>query len=170
MTPLRFAAHAARRLRAVPPDKRMVLAEAVINLAVARLKHVAIPFDRLVRDFGARDFGAGQTPGQSPQAAAVPLSETDRLRVATVKWAVECAARHVPFRAVCLLRAMAARAMLERRRIGSEMHFGVLRRPDGALAAHAWLSAGNLEVTGFPLEPGLVEMTRFAPELRSTPL
>ncbi|MDF2114891.1 lasso peptide biosynthesis B2 protein [Roseiarcaceae bacterium H3SJ34-1] len=136
----------------------MILAEAVLSLAVARLQHIAVPFDRLVKK-----FGAGQSPVQTEPETITAPSETERQLVQTVKWAVERAARDVPFRAVCLQQAMAAHAMLNRRRIDSEMHFGVLRKPDGSLAAHAWLSVGQLEVTGFPLEPGLVEMTRFVP-------
>jgi hypothetical protein len=159
---LKIAAHASRRLRAILPGKRMVLAEAVLNLAAARLKHAAVPFDRLVKEFGGKQSPSQTSTPAEPKPVA-SLSETDRFSVETVKWAVESAARYVPFRAVCLQQAMAAHAMLNRRHIESEMHFGVLRKPDGSLAAHAWLSAGHLEVTGFPLEPNLVEMTRFVP-------
>jgi hypothetical protein len=41
-----------------------------------------------------------------------------------IGWAVTTGARHVPFRAVCLPQALAARMMLKRRRVPSVIHFG----------------------------------------------
>jgi len=160
--PLRLAAHAARRLWADSPAERKLLAEAVLALAAARLKHATIPFDRLVKEFGTRQPLMQAPPPEEPMTAE-PVPDSHRLHIETVGRAVTRAARYVPFRAVCLQQAMAAQAMLEQRHIESQMHFGIVRKPDGTLAAHAWLSAGPLEVTGFPLDPSLVEMTRFSP-------
>jgi hypothetical protein len=41
------------------------------------------------------------------------------------------------------------------------MHFGVATRPSGPLDAHAWLDAGPVEVTGFPVQPAFVEVAYF---------
>src|ERR1700728_1626876 len=43
----------------------------------------------------------------------------------------------LPFKAVCLPQAMAARVMLKRRGVASVMHFGAARGRD-KLDAHAW--------------------------------
>ena len=61
------------------------------------------------------------------------------------------AARHVPFKAVCLPQAMAARVMLKRRGVASVMHFGAARGQEKPLDAHAWLDAAGVEVTGYPV-------------------
>ena len=46
-------------------------------------------------------------------------------------------------------------------RIGNVLHLGV-RDPTGmALEAHAWLDAGGLNVTGYPVDPALTEVARF---------
>lgn len=51
--------------------------------------------------------------------------------------------------------------MLERRGIGSVLHLGVRDPIWGALKAHAWLDAGGLNVTGYPVDPALTKGGRF---------
>jgi hypothetical protein len=66
---------------------------------------------------------------------------------ARVDVAVEGAARWLPARAVtCLPRACAAHVMLVRRGARSSLRIGVLKRETGAVAAHAWVEAGGLEI------------------------
>jgi hypothetical protein len=71
------------------------------------------------------------------------------------------AARYVPFKAVCLPQAMAARVMLARRGVASIMHFGAARGREKPLDAHAWLDAAGIEVTGYPVPHELVEIACF---------
>jgi hypothetical protein len=71
------------------------------------------------------------------------------------------AARYVPFRAVCLPQAMAARLMLKRRGIASTMHFGAAKGEAKPLDAHAWLDAAGVEVTGFPVAEKFAEIACF---------
>ena len=57
---------------------------------------------------------------------------------------------YVPFKAVCLPQAMAARIMLKRRGVASAMHFGAAKGTNKPLEAHAWLDAAGVKVTGYP--------------------
>ena len=93
-------------------------------------------------------------PEARPAAPQVQLA-------ADVGWAVTRAARYVPFRAVCLPQAMAARLMLARRGITSTMHFGAARGEDRPLDAHAWLDAAGVEVTGYPVANRFAEIACF---------
>lgn len=132
----------------------MLLVEAVASLALARLALFFVPFKVLAARFGVvktRDESTGR----------LTLSDEQQARAVEIGWAVTRAARYVPFRAVCLPQAIAAKAMMSRRRIASVMHFGVMRQPNEPLAAHAWLDANEIEVTGFPLMPECVEIARF---------
>jgi hypothetical protein len=135
---------------------RIAIVEAVLGLALARLALFFISFDRLASWFGALiqpkdDDGTRHPPLDAQQV------ETARL----IGWAVTRAARYVPFRAVCLPQAIAAKAILKRRGIQSVMHFGVRKEPGKKLDAHAWLNAGEVEVTGYPVSDGFVEVARF---------
>ena len=78
-------------------------------------------------------------------------------------WALSTAARWLPFRADCLIQALAADLWLERRNAARSFHLAVARAGDdassGAIAAHAWLEVDGKAVSGGALAPDLV---RFA--------
>jgi hypothetical protein len=78
-----------------------------------------------------------------------------------VGWAVTRAALYLPFKAVCLPQAMAARVMLTRRGIASVLHFGAAKSEGRPLDAHAWLDAAGVEVTGYPVGRGFAEIACF---------
>jgi hypothetical protein len=143
-----------KRLYRLPMRNRLALFEAVLWLARARLSLFFVPFNTLAARFGA------VTPPALDTGIAPLLAEPIQEEVRRVGWAVTRAARYVPFRAVCLPQAIAAKAMLSRRGIASVMHFGVAKTP-AELKAHAWLDAGRIEVTGYPVEAGFVEVARF---------
>lgn len=65
-----------------------------------------------------------------------------------IGWAIATAARHVPWRADCLIQAMAAKAWLRRRGLAGDFYLGVAKDARGAFAAHAWLRSGDVVVTG----------------------
>ncbi|HEY0303238.1 MAG TPA: lasso peptide biosynthesis B2 protein [Rhizomicrobium sp.] len=144
-----------RRFIRLPDRRRWLLLEAVIWLALSRLALLFVPFRVLAQRFG--QVAAGRADG-----GMVGTADADQqAQAVAVGWAVTRAARYVPFRAVCLPQAIAAKAMLSRRRVASVMHFGVAKKPHEALMAHAWLNAGPVEVTGFPVGPEFVEVARF---------
>lgn len=143
-----------RRFGALSWRRRSLLVEAMFWLAFARGALVVVPFRHL-----ASRFGTVHKPGD---AAPAVLQSSDQSAIAQeVGWAVTRAARYVPFRAVCLPQAIAAKAMLDRRGVASVMHFGVAKTPGGPIDAHAWLNAGPVEVTGFPVAQSFVEMAYF---------
>jgi hypothetical protein len=67
--------------------------------------------------------------------------------VGRVAWAIPRAAARVPWRATCLVQALAAERWLESRGIPSELKLGA-RKAGEALDAHAWLEAGGRVVVG----------------------
>lgn len=145
------------RLVQVDWRERALLAEAVTGLLAARLKIAALPFRKI-----AKGLGEFVPPGDARIASVRAPAPADRTRTAEqVRWAVTRAARHVPFRAVCLPQAMAAHAMLRRRGIASAMHFGARRGDEKPIDAHAWLDAAGVEVTGYPLDEGITEIGCF---------
>ena len=133
---------------------RMLLLEAVTRLAIARLNLLFFPFNVV-----AARLGAVMPPTLDTSGAAL-LPEAQQEVVRKVGWAVTRAARYIPFRAVCLPQAIAAKAMLSCRGVASVMRFGVAKTP-AELKAHAWLDAGRIEVTGYPVEASFVEVARF---------
>jgi hypothetical protein len=156
MAQLRLIRRLLVRFRQIDNRRRALLVEAVACLFAARLALLFVPFPQLARLLGA--FVAPTDPraaaGQAATADDKPLAED-------VGWAVTRAARYVPFRAVCLPQAMAARTMLSRRGVKSVMHFGAARGTQKPLNAHAWLDAAGVEVTGYPVGENFAEIACF---------
>jgi hypothetical protein len=127
--------------------RRTLLLEAVLWLALARLVLLLVPFPYIARRLGIFSApAAGLTKGrpEDPPPGMAGLARD-------IGWAVTRAARHVPFKAVCLPQALAAKIMLRRRRVSAVLYFGVARAAEGPIEAHAWLLAAGVEVTGYPV-------------------
>ena len=76
------------------------------------------------------------------------ISDDDAKAIALVRRSIKRAMRNAPLDFICLPQALAARWMLERRGIASELRIGALRKREDSRALHAWLRAGGDFVTG----------------------
>jgi len=126
------------RLRALPPQERRALIEAMISLVFARML-LLIPFRWLARMLGRLERGL------DPSAAVLGADERDE--ALAVRRAVLRVAERLPWKSSCLVRAFAARVMLRRRHLPSVIQFGVGRTPL-EYAAHAWVRCGEIDVVG----------------------
>ena len=154
------------RLRSIPrkivrfarfaPGRRALLIEAALWLAVARLALLFLPFQWIAGHLGElvshTDAASTTVSGTSPD---------DPRSAREVSWAVGCAAQNLPFKAVCLPQAIAAKAMLKRRHTSCVLHFGIAKGVVKPLDAHAWLDAAGVEVTGYPIAAMFTEVARF---------
>jgi hypothetical protein len=146
-----------RRLWQIENRRRTLLAVAVAYLLLARLSLIFMPFPRL-----ARHLGTLVSPSDPRASSHGTCASPVHTRLAKeIGWAVTCAARYVPFRALCLPQAIAAQAMLRQRGVPSVMHFGAARGADKPLDAHAWLDAAGVEVTGYPVAEIFTEIACF---------
>jgi hypothetical protein len=122
------------------------LFEAALWLALARASVLVVPFRLL-----ARRIGSVTAPIDGMAAGRLPARlDTELELVQDIGWAVTRAARYVPFKAVCLPQALAAKMMLRRRNLPAVLYFGAARQATGGLEAHAWVMAAGIEVTGYP--------------------
>ena len=114
-------------------EEQRLLVTALYWVACIRAGLWLLPF-RILRPVVDR---AARNPG--PEV-------TDELVAARVAWAISNAARLVP-RATCVTQALAARILLARRGLASEVCYGVGRR-QGRIIAHAWLESGGRVIVG----------------------
>ena len=127
------------RLRRLGATRLSLLFEAAGTLAAVSLALRALPFKRVIR------------------MGSVTLRP--RLQSASGNdcvWAVEAAARRMPWRTVCIQQGIAAQRMLRRRGIDAVLHYGIANRPDQTkLEAHVWVTVdgkaliGGAEASGF---------------------
>jgi len=157
MAPSRSIRRLLRRFAQVGNRHRGLVLEAVLCLLAARLGLIFVPFPTLARRLGTF------VPPNDPRAMATRAGGSlEHARVAAeIGWAVTRSARYVPFKAVCLPQAMAARVMLKRRGVKSVMHFGAAKGQEKPIDAHAWLDAAGVEVTGYPVAANFAEIACF---------
>jgi hypothetical protein len=82
---------------------------------------------------------------------STPLGEAgDREgRVEALVWAVEAAARRLPWRTLCIEQGLAAQRMLRRRGIDARLHYGARNDQSASrLEAHVWVTVGDVPVIG----------------------
>ena len=123
------------------------LVHATIELAVARVR---------LRSRQARDLlGSSETASRpSPQILDRSLVEL----VERVAFAIPRAGRRLPWRADCLVQALAAQRWLGRHGVDTQIIVGVPKPMPSDFEAHAWLKAGGRVVTGGDIS-GYVPLT-----------
>ena len=126
----------AKRTRRLGLRDWLLLAEASLVVAVASAGIAVLPFRRL-----SAWMSRPAQPGDGDGAAAAST-------VGRVRWAVEATSRRLPWRTVCFQKGLALHWMLQRRRLGSRLHYGVGRSDEGALKAHVWVSWRGSDVIG----------------------
>ena len=97
------------------PEWRLV-AEAGAGLGVARVAVWFVPFRRLAS-------GLGTEMTESPDE----VTESQRAAVTRIGWAVRGLGRSLPGMKQCLVQALAATWMLQRRSIPSTLYFGLAK-------------------------------------------
>lgn len=138
-------------------SRRAMLVEAMITLVLARLAVLLVPFPRIGKRLGTF------VPPDKAEAvvAARPHAPGDAQTARLVAWAIRWGVKRLPIECVCLPQAMAAHAMLRRRGISSRVHFGAALNTTKPIDAHAWLDAGGVWVTGYPVRPDIAEIGCF---------
>lgn len=128
---------------------RRVLAETAVALLLAEARVRWRARQRL-----AAALGRPQSAAVAPDAAQVVIARE-------VAWAVAALCSRWPWRIVCLPQALAAQAVLRRRRVPCALHLGLTRDSRGRLQAHAWLRCGSFCVTGGEMAAAHAEVAAF---------
>lgn len=125
-----------RQLAELSPGQWTDLVRAVFELAIAR---------RRIRSQSIKLILAGQ---QTAASASGPQAADYARVIDRVALAIPRAAGRVPWRADCLVQALAAQRWLARAEIHTIIRIGVCKDPGHHLMAHAWLNAADRIVTG----------------------
>ncbi len=122
------------RFIALDGADKWLLMRAVGWLAVARVMMFLMSFQRLAARLSVSED--------------VTEPEADPEVLSKVSWAVAAAANNVPWRSDCFPQTIAASKILRKYGYESTIHLGVERVGDDELAGHAWLTSGDVVVTG----------------------
>ncbi|MFD1952801.1 lasso peptide biosynthesis B2 protein [Paenibacillus thailandensis] len=125
-----------QRFYRYPAELKWMFLEAYCLLGWARILKL-LPFAKVAPMLGDKML---ETSHQSDP-------EQDQL-VRKVSKAIHAMSKLTPWESQCLVRAIAAMRMLEKRGVSSTLYLGSGRDENGKMIAHAWLRSGNFLVTG----------------------
>jgi hypothetical protein len=124
-----------RKLFSLDAEMLMLIMETFVYLAWARFL-VWLPFARIAPSLGS---SMKETPHRSNQQEAFLIKLSNALHMMS---------RHTLWDSKCLVRAIAAMKMLDRRHICSTLYLGTAKDTHKKMIAHAWLRSGTFYVTG----------------------
>ncbi|QAY68445.1 lasso peptide biosynthesis B2 protein [Paenibacillus protaetiae] len=126
-----------RRFNRYPFDLKLLFIEAFFYLAWGRVFKM-VPFAKASSSLGER-----MTETSFDRAGAE--QEIVLRKITKVLYTMS---RYTWWESQCMVKAVAAQKMLERRGISSTLYMGSGRDDKGTMIAHAWLRSGSYYVTG----------------------
>jgi len=115
---------------------RLLFIEAFVFLAWARILK-SIPFSKVAPNLGKQMC-------ESPLESNI----SDIKILKHISQAVNIMSKYTFWESQCLVKAIAAMKMLERRNIDNTLYLGTAKDEKGQLIAHAWLRSGSYLLTG----------------------
>lgn len=82
-----------------------------------------------------------------------------------VSSAIHVMSRYTFWESACLVKAIAAMKMLEKRKVESTLYLGTAKGETGKLIAHAWLRSGSFYVSGSEEMERFTVVAKFAKEI-----
>lgn len=133
---------------------KLLLIEAYILLAWARVIKG--------RAFSKVALGLGEPMKET----TFSLNDISRKKlIKQVAQAINMTSQYTFWESMCLVKAIAAMKMLERRQIESTLYLGTARDETGNMIAHAWLRSGSIYLTGFESMDKFTVVGKFAKEM-----
>lgn len=129
--------------------QKCLLVEAFIFLARGRYLKL-LPFKKVAPTLGEESL---ETP---------VISNKDEKVIKDVSYAVQTMSRYTLWESACLVQAIAATRMLNRRNIETTLYLGIARDTKGKMHAHAWVRSGSLYVTGADVKQNFTVVNKFA--------
>lgn len=111
--------------------------EAFLYLGWARLQLLYLPFSKLAPSLGVY-----------MKETKVENAESQNSKLKHIRHSIQIMSKYTFWESKCLVRAIAALKMLERRGIDSTLYLGTSKDENGQMIAHAWLRSGSMYVTG----------------------
>lgn len=125
------------------PDRWRLLVRASIALTAASVAVALLPFRTAVR------------------LGSVPLGRRGDAPVTDCVWAVEAAARRLPWRTMCIEQGLAVQRMLRRGGVDAVLRYGACHDAAGKLHAHVWVTVGPEIILGVEEASGHSEIASF---------
>lgn len=141
--PPMIRAQALLQLYRLDRRKRKLLLRALVLLTLVPLALALLPFETAIR------LGS-----VALRSAPWSLEEC--------RWAVECAARRVPSRTMCIEKGLVLQRLLRLAGIDARLHYGARHHPDSReLEAHVWITVAGEAVLGGEEAQGFAQVATY---------
>lgn len=120
-----------------PVNEKRLYIEAALRLSYSRLSTRILPFRTIAG-------GLGMSMAESPFEKEPDAHDI----VDVLSRSIVTMSRFLPFECKCLVQAIAAKKMLDRRHVKCTFYLGIKKGGDDLFSAHAWVRAGEKIVTG----------------------
>jgi hypothetical protein len=132
------------RFLELPRERRAMLLRAMFALTAASTAVALLPFRTAVA------FGSSRLKRR------IDVTPEDCV------WAVEAAARRLPWRTMCIEKGLCAQRLLRQGGLNAILHYGARHTGEnGALEAHVWVSVAGDIVIGGDEAPDFAEVAAF---------
>jgi hypothetical protein len=131
----------------------MLLIESYFYLAWARILKNR-PFSKIVPILG-----------KQMQETPFTCHDSHKEILSHISQSIHMMSRYTCWESQCLVKAIAAMKMLERRRIESTLYLGTAKDETGEFIAHAWLRSGPFYITGAVGKERFTVVNKFAREI-----
>lgn len=118
-----------------PFSLKIMCLKAFVLSAYYRFLILKKPFSEISAKIGTLGY-------ETPQ-----IRNTDKY-IKDVQLVVGAVCGHTPWESKCLVQALTAKKMLNRRKFNCTLYMGVALETSGEMVAHAWLRCGTVHVTG----------------------
>ncbi|MFJ7509873.1 lasso peptide biosynthesis B2 protein [Peribacillus simplex] len=106
------------------------------------------------------------TLGEQMKESSYELNTVNKEILKNVSRAINTMSRYTIWESQCLVKAMAAMKMLDKRKIDSTLYLGTAKDENGGLIAHAWLRSGPFYITGAEVMDRFTVVSMFSKETR----
>lgn len=130
--------------------RKLLLTEAFIYLAWGRILK-SKPFPNIAPALG-----------EYMDETSMNFNSGERIILKNITDAIHIMSKYTFWESQCLVKAIAALKMLERRKIESTLYLGTAKDKSGNLIAHAWLRSGPFYITGFEGKERFTVVGKFA--------
>ncbi|MDX5476458.1 MAG: lasso peptide biosynthesis B2 protein [Bacillaceae bacterium] len=86
--------------------------------------------------------------GESMMETSFHAADQEKRILSSVSQSIQVMSKYTFWESQCLVRAIAAMKMLEKRHIESTLYLGTAKGENGEMIAHAWLRSGPFYITG----------------------
>lgn len=144
------ALYYAKKLYQIDKKILLVYIEALIFLIWGRIL-LFMPFSKLAPKLG-----------KAMHETTRERSLEDKKQALQIGYAIQRMSKFTIWKSTCLIRAIAAMKMLERRNMDSTLYLGTGKDQSGSMIAHAWLRSGTVIVTGADAMKNYTVVSKFA--------